>query len=752
MRLSVIFRLAVLAFLILVVALVAVVKSIDVAAYRDLLDQAAQAATGRSLKINGRLSLRVSLYPALVAENVSFANVGGGSQPPMLTVKRLEAQIGFLPLLGRQLRVRRLVLVEPDLLLERDKNGRGNWEFGAAGGALPDTTVGGIPTVIDIAELRIEKGHVSYQDDRDGHQEKLDLDRLTADEPGFGANIGVLGAGAWNGRHFDLSGRLGPVAALKAAVDANKAPYPVEAKVVTPGLVVTLAGTVTGGKGEPNLGLKVTAEAADIADAGRLIGLELPALGAARLAMTANGPLVDPALSDIDAALGRKDSLALAIKGTIKHPLDGQGTDLVITAEGENLAGLNKALALGLPTVGPFKGSAHLSDQARLWRLADLRATLGHSDVSGEASLKLGGARPMVAAHLSSAALHLGEIIGGHGAEKPAAETPDARVFSDAPLPLTTLRGTDLDLAWKIDRLSDDQLVAQQVELDARVADGRLTVTPSIANLGGGKVSAKLTLDASGKVAQAGLSLNAEQIGLGEVLKGLDLTPALHGARSDLRANLHGSGNSLRSIMARLEGDTALVADQGKVEGTNAEALVVDVLHQLAPWNDAKDTDMRCLVSHFVINDGLAKSEVLLFDTARMTVSGQGSVNLANESLDLSLAPKPKEPSLLSLAVPLDLGGTLAEPTVTTDKGAIVKGVAGTIGGVALGPLGILVPLLGPDSDGVNPCVAAIAEAQSRKPGQPVHPPAKGKKHKGAKAASPPPPPQGSALHRLFGN
>jgi len=74
MRLSVIFRLAVLAFLILVVALVAVVKSIDVAAYRDLLDQAAQAATGRSLKINGRLSLRVSLYPALVAENVSFAS------------------------------------------------------------------------------------------------------------------------------------------------------------------------------------------------------------------------------------------------------------------------------------------------------------------------------------------------------------------------------------------------------------------------------------------------------------------------------------------------------------------------------------------------------------------------------------------------------------------------------------------------------------------------------------------------------
>ena len=53
----------------------------------------------------------------------------------MLTVKRVEAEVALLPLLQRRFELVRLNLVEPVIALETDAHGKGNWEFGAAGGA-----------------------------------------------------------------------------------------------------------------------------------------------------------------------------------------------------------------------------------------------------------------------------------------------------------------------------------------------------------------------------------------------------------------------------------------------------------------------------------------------------------------------------------------------------------------------------------------------------------------------------------------
>lgn len=69
-------------------------------------------------------------------------------------------------------------------------------------------------------------------------------------------------------------------------------------------------------------------------------------------------------------------------------------------------------------------------------------------------------------------------------------------------------------------------------------------------------------------------------------------------------------------------------------------------MRQLLPNSDDKDTEMRCLVSKFSVNGGVARSENLLLDTSRLTVTGQGSVNLASEGIDFTLSPRPKDMSL----------------------------------------------------------------------------------------------------------
>ena len=74
MRFATILKLAGVGALLLIVALVQVVKSIDVNGYRELLAQAAGSVTGREAVIRGKLSLKMSLSPALVANDVVLSN------------------------------------------------------------------------------------------------------------------------------------------------------------------------------------------------------------------------------------------------------------------------------------------------------------------------------------------------------------------------------------------------------------------------------------------------------------------------------------------------------------------------------------------------------------------------------------------------------------------------------------------------------------------------------------------------------
>ena len=56
----------------------------------------------------------------------------------MATIKRIEVQLSLLPLLSGGIEVQRFVLIEPDVLLEKNAKGKGNWEIGAASAPVQD--------------------------------------------------------------------------------------------------------------------------------------------------------------------------------------------------------------------------------------------------------------------------------------------------------------------------------------------------------------------------------------------------------------------------------------------------------------------------------------------------------------------------------------------------------------------------------------------------------------------------------------
>jgi hypothetical protein len=60
---------------------------------------------------------------------VRLSNASGASMPDMIRLKSLDARVALAPLLRGRVVVESMVLVEPDILLERSPNGPPNWHF-----------------------------------------------------------------------------------------------------------------------------------------------------------------------------------------------------------------------------------------------------------------------------------------------------------------------------------------------------------------------------------------------------------------------------------------------------------------------------------------------------------------------------------------------------------------------------------------------------------------------------------------------
>jgi AsmA family protein len=182
----------------------------------------------------------------------------------------------------------------------------------------------------------------------------------------------------------------------------------------------------------------------------------------------------------------------------------------------------------------------------------------------------------------------------------------------------------------------------------------------------------------------------------------------------------------VRAMMASLTGTTEVVMDEGRIASQYVELLAADLARRLMPGSGDEATKINCFVSRFDIKQGIATSTGLLFDTERMTVAGGGTVDLRQERLDLTINPEPKDASLVSLAVPLQVGGTLRSPTVAPTTASVVKGVAG-LAIMGLTPLGALAALAKVGTGDQNPCVAALQQkpapggaAQQQQPSNPV--------------------------------
>jgi uncharacterized protein involved in outer membrane biogenesis len=153
-------------------AMFAIVNSIDFNAYKDLVAQQVKAATGRDLVLAGDVKVALSLTPRLAVDQVSFRNADWGSEPQMVKLDKIEADVDLIPLLSSQVRIKRLHLIGADILLETDPKGQGNWAMGNGSG-------GGSAPLPELDEATIENSRIRFKDGATGRLRTIAVDRLT---------------------------------------------------------------------------------------------------------------------------------------------------------------------------------------------------------------------------------------------------------------------------------------------------------------------------------------------------------------------------------------------------------------------------------------------------------------------------------------------------------------------------------------------------------------------------------------------
>lgn len=692
-----------------VVAGIAIVQSIDPNEYRERLSTETKAATGRDLIIKGDLRVGISLVPTIVANDVSFSNAAWGSRPDMASIKKLEAALEIIPLLSGKIRITRVVLVEPDILLEISTDGRSNWDFSNVAAQPPSAPAGsagtakslsgaesGSPSIPTVDSLAIDKARFRFNDMKSKEDLNLTLDKVRIGDVATGNKLKIEMSGGYNGTPFQLKGNVDSVDRMMA--DVND--FGIDLEAVALAATVKIKGFVAKPMSAPRLGLDFSLIGKDLTatlDAAKALapGLKevaIPSVGSYDIAGKATGPASAPGIENLRFTLGSTDAFKLT--GT------GKGANNIYTIDkfmaeiyGSDLAGSLSASLGG--KVPEFKAAltSHKLDLADIEKfLSGTKADTQPSTVSS-----VPASTPAPTANAVS--------IGGN----------DGRVFPADPLPLDGLKTVDAAITFKGDRLVANGTTIDAIEATANLSNGKLTLEPFAAILSEGKVAGRVVVDSSVNTPTVENSITVDKLNLGKLLKDRDITDVLTGKVS-AKINTRGTGASVRAIMASLDGDTEVVMDEGRIANGYVELLAAD----LAKLSSGGDARINCFVSRFEMKQGIATSKALLFDTEKMTINGGGMVDLGTERLELGLEPQPKDASLISLAVPLQVTGTFKAPRVAPTTASVLKGIAG-MAVTGLTPLGLIAALTRKGSGEQNPCLVALKAPQSATPakGQP---------------------------------
>ncbi|HEX2113706.1 MAG TPA: AsmA family protein, partial [Alphaproteobacteria bacterium] len=258
-------RIALIILAVLAVLIGGVALFLESGIPRRIAESQASSKLGRAVKIG---HLEIDIIPRLRVEvrNLTVANMESGTEPNMVELARGEAVIDGWKLLTGRLDVLLVTADKPRFVLEKDKEGHGNWQFGDPNKPATETAPD-----FPVRKLVVNEGRTIYRDPTSKIDVGINI-QSQAGEEGAPDRLVLTGDGKVAETEFKLAGKADTVLNLQN----KEEPYAIEMEVTQGDNKARLAGTLKEPLRFEGLTADIRLEAKSAYDLYQLTGVAIP--------------------------------------------------------------------------------------------------------------------------------------------------------------------------------------------------------------------------------------------------------------------------------------------------------------------------------------------------------------------------------------------------------------------------------------------------------------------------------------------
>jgi len=428
----------------------------------------------------------------------------------------------------------------------------------------------------------------------------------------------------------------------------------------------------------------------------------------------------------------RVGALRVAVEGSLTRPTQLAALDMRLKLSGPSMARLYAISGLVLPETPAFSTEgrliAALDGKSKRFTYDHFTGKVGSSDIAGRMEYQSGTPRGKLSGKVESKLLQfsdLGPLIGADSNASKAARGAAPVQPSGKVLPVEEFRtgrwtAIDADVVYAAEHIVRDKaLPISHLSTHLVMDNGVLSLAPLNFDMAGGNLTSTIKLDGSGREGKNAIRATAK-VGLRHV-KIKELFPSVAGLQATVGeingdAQLSAVGNSVASLLGASNGELKTLVDEGAISKLLLEEMGLNIGNVvLTKLFGDKQVKLNCMVTDFGVTNGVMQSRVFIVDTEEAVITATGTVNLANEQLDLTLRPDTKSLRIFSLRAPIYVRGDFNKPDVSIDKGVLALKAGGAIALGLAAPVAALLPLVntGPGKD--SGC-AQLLEAARVKP------------------------------------
>jgi len=716
--------------LLLIIGATIFVATFDANEYKPLISEQVKQQTGREFTLG---DIKPSVFPwlGLELQQMSLSNAQGFKADKMLQIERVDVRVEFMPLLKQQLRVDTLRIHGLVLDLEKDKQGRMNWDDILQKQSKADSTTTQSSATQEtqasaddkassdplaallINGLEIKDADINWRDETSGQTASLQKFNLMTGVVRSGETVPVeisalvkllepavdLKIDIDTALNFDLQANILKLEKLNLSLDAG-----LEKKDIKK-LSLTLKTKLNADLNKQHFVLPAYI-------------LKINALGDA----LPNGRIEASIEGDADVDLQKQiasikkitlysSDLTLQSQLTVSHLLDAPNARGQVELFSFNPAKLAKDLAIELPktkSTDVLKSadvSFDLIASEKIIEIKSLKLKLDKTTLLADVKIE-NFEKPAINYSLNIDQIDLDSYlpppIKAAPANKSTAPVSPANTSGDVPieLPVELLRSLNVNGLMNVQSLKAFDQSVSDLKIKTLAKQGLIKIPVLNASLLKGKVASSAQLDVRKNTPLYQFKLKGSGLEASSIVNPLlqdllgEKSVSMSGA-TNLNADIKSKGKSVKQLIAASNGRFNLNMGEAKLHGVDAEYFVrkgvvdfLDEKKQKVPedwrgeYKPKETTALKVAKASAVITNGVVDNRDLLLNSSRFKITGAGIINLPKEKLDYRVVVDVQPAStvsagerLLDVPMPVFVKGSFAQPQISIDSKVWLKSV-----------------------------------------------------------------------------